>query len=174
MNNEKLTAFDNFIIGKNKYVPQVENEEKVCENAEKANFSASYTQYLKEQLRRTQPSEERVLTQEEFEVIDDEETRKNRMWKALGGKGGVKAEHDGTTTKNVQFKKFGKFLLCAYVIIMLCLALIVIVKTTVGDKIENADASEVPHNAASHIERMEDEEEEKEENWFDNLCDSLK
>lgn len=174
MNNDKLTAFDNFIIGKNKYVPQVQNDEKVCDNAETTNFSASYAQYLKDQLRRTQPSEERVLTQEEFEVMDDEETRKNRMWKALGGKGRVRAESDGTAVKNVQFKKFGKILLCAYVIIMLCLALIVIVKTTVGDKIENADASVIPPKTASHIETMQEEEEEKEENWFDNLCDSLK
>lgn len=172
MNNERLTAYDNFIISKNKFIPQTNVSDRMdTEDAE--TFSPSYAKYLKEQLRRTSPSEEKVMTQEEFESRDEDAERKSRMWKALGGK--PETAPARSAAGNVQFKKFGKILLCAYVIIMLCLALIVIVKTTAGDNTDTAGASEAPATVnSSGIEMMEDEESEENGNWFDNLCDSLK
>ncbi len=172
MNNERLTAYDNFIISKNKYIPQTDVSDRVADAEEKETLSPSYAKYLKEQLRRTAPSEEKVMTQEEFECRDDDADRKSRMWKALGGKS--ENSTAGASAKSVQFKKFGKIILCAYVIIMLCLALIVIVKTTAGDNIDTAGASDAPTENSSGIEMMEDEESEDNGNWFDNLCDSLK
>ena len=174
MNKDKLTAYDNFIISKNKSVPELDEIDCIFDAEEETpKFTASYAKYLKEQLRRTQPSDEKVLTQEEFECRDTEEDKKTKMWNALCGQSKTSAVQNNS--KTVQFKKFGKILLCAYVIIMLCLALIVVVKTTTGNNFESAGAAEKPDNMeSSKIELMQDEETEDNGDWFDNLCDSLK
>ena len=84
MNKDKLTAYDNFIISKNKSVPELDEIDCIFDTEEETpKFTASYAKYLKEQLRRTQPSDEKVLTQEEFECRDTEEDKKINEYLAV-------------------------------------------------------------------------------------------
>ena len=65
MNNNKLTAYDNFIINKRKRdIPMITSDE---ENRDFNCCNNSYADYIESQLRRTSPSSEKVLTKEEFE-----------------------------------------------------------------------------------------------------------
>ncbi len=174
MNNNKLTAYDNFIINKRKRdIPMITSDE---ENRDFNCCNNSYADYIESQLRRTSPSSEKVLTKEEFE---EKYINKNNNIDVLSNEEPVEnyetnEETSSASESSIHFKKFGKLFLVAYVIIMLALALIVLVKTTVGDNYNSARADSLSVEENSNVlETMEDEESEENDNWFDKLCDSL-
>lgn len=164
MNDEYLTAFDRYMLSKkvngNQFDTHEEINEKEKETSRRNNrMSDEYVAYVQQQLRRTGPSDSHVMTEEEF-------------LNSNASTATVKAARE--KRNNVQFKKFGKYLLIGYVIIMLALALIVIVKTTTSNN-HYADAAQIEESDThSQIVKMPDEQEECEDNWFDKLCDSLK
>ena len=171
MKQNDLTPYDEFMICKNKDVSEFSAKEDYVREQEitarEPKLSPAYKKYLKKQLRRTKPSDEKVMTQEEFA------DRSVRMVRISQEERDTHTEGE-VATKSVRFKKFGKFMLCGYVIIMLALTLIVVVKTTTVDNTTSADASDAYVDSASKIEKMQDEESEENDNWFDSLCDSLK
>lgn len=173
MNNNKLTAYDSFIINKRKRdIPTITSYEKDSD----FNDCNSYADYIENQLRRTSPSSEKVLTEEEFEEkyfnrINNVKPSENDE---LVDNYEINEESAETSANPIHFKKFGKLFLVTYVIIMLALALIVLVKTTIGDNHNSARAdSSKSEEQTDVMEIMEDEESQENDNWFDKLCDSL-
>ncbi len=168
MKNENLTAYDKFLMSKQTATNAAVtiSEER---NESGYNLSNAYAEYLEAQLRRTTPSGEKVLTEEEF-FNTGVNTKKSKKLRSK-----VTTEEETVTygkTSAVQFKKSGKLFFACYVIIMIALALIVIVKTTVGDSY-NADAADDTTASVEKIQTMQDEESPENDNWFDKMCDSL-
>jgi cell division protein FtsL len=166
MRNDKLTPYDRFIINKNNGVETMrknESENDVADDAGEVELSGDYAEYLRGQLRRKTPSDKKVMTVDEYENYKAENETDETV-------------PSGGAAKQVKFKKFGKLFLCAYVIIMLALALIVIVKTTVEDNNYSAGAaSEAVDDRKTKIETMQDEDDsDEDDDWFDRFCDSLK
>ena len=169
MKNENLTAYDKFLMSKqsaNNVVDTISEDR----NESSGNLSNAYAEYLEAQLRRTTPSGEKVLTEEEF-FNTDVTTKKSRKFRTK-----ITTSEEETVaygkTSAVQFKKSGKLFFACYVIIMIALALIVIVKTTVGDSY-NANAADDTTASVEKIQTMQDEESSENDNWFDKMCDSL-
>lgn len=172
MKKNNLTPFDEFMICKNKDVSDFNEKEETKTVYEETNeierkLSPKYKKYLRNQLRRTTPSNEKVMTPEEFSVHS---VRNGNVFKQESETTSEKE----VSAKSLHFRKFGKILLCGYVIIMLALALIVIVKTTTVDNMTPADASDAYVDNSNKIERMQDEEAQENDDWFDSFCDSLK
>lgn len=172
MKKEKLTAFDKYLLEKNKsedILYATKDSKGVEDNTQ---VSQDYITYIENQLRRTSPSEQKVLTEEEFLS-----TRSKRVQKVKATKSTVESQEETVSngkSSAIQFKKSGKILLIGYVIIMLALALIVIVKTTMGDHVTNADAAGADsENQIARIQTMVEEDDSESENWFDRICDSL-
>ena len=160
MKKEKLTAYDNFIINKSKYDLFANDYE------ESNNSNIKISEFANKFLIDAEPSNDEISSEkinEENEI--DIEIDKNSAKRSIT---------DTRVYDNTHFKKFGKIFLCIYVIIMLALALIVLVKTTITDNVTNADAATPIQNDEDSIEVMEDEEHTDNDDWFDNLCDSLK
>ncbi len=152
MENKKLTNYDLFLLKK-------QEEMKNAELGAKAENPA-YEDYLIRELRRTSPSDRKVMTEDEFNHSE------NNV-RSLRQKGGSLARVKNSS--NV--KKMGFAFLAMYVIIVLALALIVLVHTKSSNVIPGADASAIEEGS---IQTMPlDEEEPESENWFDQLCDRL-
>lgn len=170
MKKDNLTPYDKFVMNKKNTNTDFHGEKNAPETEKKKTpkFSSAYSRYIEKQIRRTEPSDEKVMTQEEFARQNEKGflIRKNAA--------AVITEENNSTGKNVRFKKFGKVMLFGYVIIMIALALVVVVKTTTVDNSTSADASDAYVDNGSKIERMQDEEPGESGNWFDSLCDSLK
>lgn len=162
MKKEKLTAYDNFVINKSKFDLFADNSEEKC------NSDIKVSELTDNYLINAEPSKDEMMLFSENSKDDGLNVQTDNI--AMG-----EAKSDVKTYDNVHFKKFGKIFLCIYVIIMLALALIVLVKTTIIDNVTNADAAPpIQDNEENYIEVMDDEESKENDNWFDNLCDSLK
>lgn len=160
MNNAaEMTNFDKYLLEKR--------------NAERKNTPESdlffagngvrdeYEKYLIKELRRTVPSENRVMSREEFYCRKD--------------KPAVMAARKPSTLK---FRRGGIILLVVYVIFLMALASILIVNSTSesmpAEKIAGAVSKTEMSQASGFIEPMSVEEEKTEETaLFDRLCDSL-
>ncbi len=147
---KELTSYDKFILQK----MEREKEQPVAENS-------PYAEYLIHELKRTTPSDRKVMTETEF----NEESRRSER---------VRPSRSGVAAKvknGANIKKMGLIFLVFYVIIVIALALIVLVNANVNTAIPGADASAVDEDA---IQAMPAEETESESgNWFDEFCDSL-
>ena len=120
--------------------------------------NSGYSNYIISQLRRTTPSDSKVMTKEEY-------LRSENVSSSVGT-GKVAQAKNGTN-----LKKMGFAFLILYVIIVLALALIVMVNAKRGVVIPGADASAIDGDV---IQVMPLEEAETESHdWFDEICDSL-
>ncbi len=150
MENRKLTNYDLFLLKKQEEAKNAASGASVCNSA--------YEDYLIRELRRTAPSTNKVMTEDEF----------NRTEKPARSHQGVAAR--AKNPSNV--KKMGLIFLVMYVIIVLALALIVLVNTKGDAIIPGADASAVEEGTIQ-VMPLDEEQEPESENWFDSLCDSL-
>ena len=199
MNYDNLTNYDKYVLSQNNYrsarvfADSMADEYgiNVAENTEKE--EDLYEQYLLKELRRTTPSNSRILRREEFEsgvqpgeavascayynnsdvfnfnASETEEKRKNVFTKKAHSK-----------VKFPKLTKLGKIVLAVYVIMIVAIASILIVSNTTVTDVnfhESANASVVVEEEEnpSVIRAMTIEEEEQTDNgnWFDKLCDSL-
>ena len=140
----------------------------------------AYEKYLINELRRTKPSGQKVMREDEYKVF-------------LSGNSSVavveKAEkNDLSVRKTSKFAqkfrlphltKTGKIILAVYIILMVALASILIVSNTTSTEVafnQSANASPAleANGDPTEIRAMSiDEEDGEESNWFDALCDSL-
>lgn len=165
---EELTSYDKFMLDKREKM----SEKVFCNEDKKPSAKCSefnvkrkyddYDNYLFNQLSRTAPSEERILTKEEF--YNSGNANKKRMTKSA-----VKR------LDNVKFKKGGKLIFILYVIIVVALASILIVANTTGiANFENANAATNTNNEKGIVSSMTINEENSEnDNWFDRMCDAI-
>lgn len=150
MAEKQLTNYDRFLLKK------MEEQKKATPVMDE---NPAYANYIISELRRTTPSERRVMTEEEF--LQAENSTKPVV------KGGKLAQ-----VKNVaSLKKMGFVFLIFYVIIVLALALIVVVNARNGSIIPGADASDVEEGVIQVL--PADENEQPSGDWFDEFCDSL-
>ena len=145
--SKNLTNYDLFLL-------------KKMEEAESAKVSEenpAYADYLIRELRRTTPSESKVMTEEEFNRSENVARPVRAAAKSVN--------------KGANFKKLGLVFLILYVIIVLALALIVMVHAGKSNVIPGADASAIEEGT---IQTMPLEEKEQTSgNWFDEICDAL-
>jgi uncharacterized short protein YbdD (DUF466 family) len=135
--------------------PKKIKEQNKTENA--------YDEYLFNELSRTEPTGNRVMTSEEFYSTN----YSNRQKSTNSTKNAI---------NNLKFKKGGKIILAFYVIIMVALASILIVANTTDIAAnENANATinsvEAPTSIVSSMTISEEESEGN--NWFDRMCDAM-
>lgn len=170
-NGEELTGYDKYLLQRNRAVKESASVAKK-QNAEKykshANASAreydEYDKYLYAQLSRTSPSNGPVLTKEEFY---GEKTSKP----AAPARKGVSVFDK--LFGSVKFKKGGKLIFIAYVIIVISLASILIIANTT-DIASPVNANAAPDARSQElVTSMTVEEESEENNWFDRLCDAI-
>ena len=164
---KKLTNYDKYVLAK-------KNSNKCASDfcEVNGNVGNEYDEYLLNELRRTTPSTQRVLREDEYYEMK------------RSGNSSVLATGD-VKEKNSRFRlrKGGKILLTIYVILMLALALILIVSNTARDtsyegisfnQSAGAASSEDSDSDKKTVRAMTLEEDSGEEtNWFDKLCDSL-
>lgn len=166
---KNLTNYDKYVLARKN--SDRTNSDK---NANNGSIDNDYENYLINELRRTTPSRNKVMREEEF-------------YEMKRGNGGVTVAYaPEKEEKNSRFKlrKGGKIILIVYVILMIALASILIVSNTTAksnmfDGIsfnQSAGAASSDDNAAdgTTVKAMTVEDEKSEEtNWFDKLCDSL-
>lgn len=164
---KKLTNYDKYVLAGKK--SDHTNSEK---NTDNRSVDNDYTSYLINELRRTTPSRNKLMREEEYYET------KGGTYNAAVAYAPVKEE------KNNRFKlrKGGKIILIVYVILMIAIASILIVSNTTA-KSNRADGISFNQSAGAAssddadgttVRAMTVEDETSEEtNWFDKLCDSL-
>ncbi len=162
---KKLTNYDKYMLEKKN------NSVAPLNYADNSSTSNEYDDYLINELRRTTPSDKKVMAEEEFYRMKNESI-------SYGYTAAVaKAEKE----PRFRLKKGGKIFLVVYVILMIALASILIVTNTTRDVSfdgisfnQSAGAADKEEGSADTVKAMTIEEEfEGETNWFDELCDSL-
>ena len=147
MSKKKLTNYDLFILKK--------QEEQQMNQHDSEN--PAYADYLVRELKRTTPSDRKVMTEEEF-------NRSENVTRPIA------RATSNVAKKGEAFKKLGLLFLVFYVIIVLALALIVMVHAGNSDVIPGAAASD----ATGGIQTMPLEDEQVDTgDWFDAICDAL-
>lgn len=183
LDKEELTSYDKYVLSKrNAHVenasafPYIEQEKPIRKEKdvffeefqpkkieeEKRKFN-DYDKYLFSQLNRTGPSNEKILTENEFYSSSVEKKHK-------------KQKESSKVFNNVTFKKGGKIILALYVIIMVTLASILIVANT-SDTLKhdfaNATQNSVVESKAIVTSMTIEENNSEQDNWFDRLCDAM-
>jgi len=162
---KNLTNYDKYMLEKRQRVAAEATQTEV-----NGSVSNEYDDYLINELRRTAPSDRKVMSEAEFY-----ESRKETVsgTKAVAVK--KESEH------RFHLRKSGKIFLIIYVILMVALASILIVSNTARDATfegisfnQSAGAASADENSENTVRPMTVEEETTDEtNWFDRLCDSL-
>ncbi|MDD4315843.1 MAG: hypothetical protein PHC84_01630 [Clostridia bacterium] len=171
-----LTNYDIFMMNKNKKSAESRLFDKKYDKPVKISYEDyqkkmatpagkyDYKEYLMEQLDRKSP--DKILSEEEFksQTASDE---KNSGKKASLLERAVKKVFGGA-----QLRKGAKIFIACYVLIVMAVASILIVMNTVRpQKFADAGTGVVEQTS---VQPMTLEEDGKENNWFDRLCDSLK
>ncbi len=165
---KNLTNYDKYVLARKN--SDHTNSDKNADNGSSGN---DYEDYLINELRRTTPSRNKVMREDEYY-----ETKRG---------GGIAAATYSPVKeeKHSRFKlrKGGKIILIVYVILMIALASILIVSNTTaksnmfdGISFNQSAGATSDDNAAdgTTVRAMTVEDEKSEEtNWFDKLCDSL-
>lgn len=183
LENDGLTGYDKYVLSKRNqrveetpsFAPVIEEKsikaqnemffernDQTIEKNEKRKLS-DYDKYLYDQLNRTTPSYEKVMTKEEFysSNVEKKTERKNVFSKMFN---------------NVSFKKGGKLILAFYVIIMVVLASILVVANTTDTFAKDfaiATQDSVSENKSIVSSMTIEEKDSNEDNWFDRLCDAI-
>ena len=154
MESKKLTNYDLFLLKK-------QEEARSGLSGDNRPENSAYADYLIRELRRTSPSDRRVMTEDEF-------NREEKDVRPVATRQGVLAR--AKNPNNV--KKMGFAFLIMYVIIVLALALIVLVHTKSDSLIPGADASAVEEGTVQAM-PLEEEADAESGDWFDSFCDAL-
>lgn len=183
LDKEELTSYDRYILNKRNGLEKAPSfstvrSQNVVQKQQQVPFEIrasrvedisakrkldDYDKYLFEQLQRTEPSAERVLTKDEFygSNVEKGQDKKNVFSKMFN---------------NVTFKKGGKIILIFYVIIMIALASILIVANTTdtyGANFANATQDRASENIGVVGSMTIEEKDFEQDNWFDRLCDAI-
>ncbi len=145
----------------------------------------SYKDYLLDQLQRNTPEE--LMSEEEFyesklsaksfsdssQVFSHDieyEKRQKRYQKY--------AKQTKAANKNTQIKKGGKIFIAFYVLIVMAIASILIVMNTDtpfnSQSVDAVGGNESEQSASVQAMNVDESRESEDENWFDELCKSLK
>lgn len=164
---KSLTNYDKYVLSRKK--SDVASEK----NTFIGSGSNDYESYLINELRRTTPSANKVLREDEFY-----NARRNCNNVAV-----VETKEQEKNNTRFKIRKGGKIFLIIYVILMLALASILIVSNTTSNSAmldgisfnqsAGAASSDESDSAASVRPMTVEDDTTEETNWFDKLCDSL-
>lgn len=146
---------------------------------EAVDTNSDYENYLINELRRTSPSDKKVMREDEYNLFVSGSSVAVAEKVVTEDKKVVKTSKLAQKLRMPRLTKNGKIILVVYIILMIALASILIVSNTTGHDIafnQSANASPaldkdgdpVTIRAMSVV-----DEEEGNNNWFDKLCDSL-
>lgn len=188
----ELTNYDVFMMNKNKKKAESQLFDRRSESSANISYEKykkkfienqteeadSYKAYLMEQLERKSP--EKILSIDEFYSASPKQNSKRIQFKEKNNtirenKPSVMSRIFKKLFGNVEIKKGGKFFIAFYVLIIVAVASILIVMNT------TSTTSNVPADAVisdnTQIEAVQpmslEVNEEKDQDWFDKMCDSL-